>query len=149
MIRNTNENDARPIINDNIVRETNLEKRYSLIIDYVCNYLDNKMKTHNYCDFQDGKCIANRLKKTTRETNGCCYHYQTGLCKHLKEGTCTIKNVSCKLYMCHYLETKVIKFKLEDILPIKSLLNKKQITILEKSYFKPKEEVIKLLLSAN
>jgi hypothetical protein len=131
-----------------IANETDLEKKYGLIIDYVCHYLDNEMKTHNYCDFQDGRCIANRLKKSVHETNGCCYQYKVGLCKYLKDDSCSIKSVSCKLFMCSYLESTVIKYKLEEIISVKSLLNKKQITIIEKSYFKPKEEVIKLLLDS-
>jgi hypothetical protein len=129
--------------------ETDLEKKYSQIIDYICDYLDNDMKTHNYCDFQGDECIANRLKKSVHENNGCCYKYKVGLCKHLKEGSCTIKCVSCKLFMCSYLESKVVKYKLEDILPNNILLNKKQKEIIEKSYFKDKEEVIRLLIDTN
>lgn len=129
-----------------IINEENIEKKYNLILDYIYDFLDYEIQNKNYCDFQDGKCIANRLKKSVHQDNGCCYQYKIGICKYLHKETCTIKNVSCKLFMCEYIESQVIKFKLDSIIPVKSLFNKKQVKIIEKSYFKTRNEVINLLL---
>lgn len=121
-------------------------KNYEEIYDYICNYLDEILKEKNYCDFIDGKCVANRLKISVRSNNGCCYNRKEGLCKYLVNGKCTNSNVSCKLFMCSYLEKQGIKLKINDIPNIKKLLNKRERNILEKSFFKTKEEVIKLLI---
>ena len=129
-----------------ILNEKNLEKKYSYIIDYITNYLNADMKKNNYCDFKDGKCIANRLGKSVHNENGCCYIYKEGLCKHLKNNGCSINCLSCKLFMCSYIEKKYKNIKLKKIFPINKVFNRKQIFILEKSFFKDKKEIIDLLL---
>ncbi len=131
---------------EEIINESDLEKKYSLIIDYICDFLDAEMMKHNYCDFQDGKCIANRLGKTVRVENGCCYKSKVGLCKHLNNGCCLNKNIACKLFFCRYLEGKGVKYNIRRAFPVKLVFNKKQIGILEKKYFKAKEEIIDVLI---
>jgi hypothetical protein len=51
--------------------------------------------------------------------------------------------------MCSYLTKRGIKFKPNDIPQIKYFLNYWQKRIMQTSYFKTKEEIIKDLLSAN
>lgn len=129
-----------------ILKEKDLEKKYSYIIDYITNYLNEDMKKNNYCDFKDGRCIANRLGKSVHKDNGCCYVYKEGLCKYLTNNGCKINCLSCKLFMCDYIEKKYRKINLNKIFPIKKVFNRKQIHILQKSFFKDKEEILKLLL---
>ena len=129
-----------------IINEKDIKKKYSLIYDYICDYLDRKMQENNYCDFKDGKCIANRLGKSVHLENGCCYQYKKGICKYLVNGVCTNKNISCKFFMCSYIESKIVKFNIDDIIPVKLFFNRKQKRIIKKSYFKKKEEIIELLL---
>lgn len=129
-----------------IINSKDIEKQYSLVYDYICDYIDNDMASNNYCDFQEGQCIANRLKKSAHEQDGCCYRYKKGLCEYLKNGDCTIKSITCKLFICEYLESKGVKYNLKEIMPIDTFLNKKQQRILKKRYFRPKDEVIRELI---
>ena len=134
---------------DIILNIEDLEEKYSLIYDYLCDYLDNDMNINNYCDFIDGKCIASRKGKAVHEIDGCCWQRGVGHCHHLtKEGNCPIRCVSCKLFMCSYMENRGIKYKPHKILPLRKLLNRKQMNIIKRSYFKSKEEIIELLLEA-
>jgi len=126
-----------------ILKEEDILKKYILIIDYICNYLDKKINIH--CDFQDGKCIANRINKSVHKENGCCYH-NGSLCKYLGNHGCTTKAISCKFFICNYLEKTIKKININNIFPVKLVFNRKQINIIKRSYFKDRSEVIKLLL---
>lgn len=89
----------------NIIKCFNIKdkkERISFIYDYLCDYLDKDMNKNNYCDFIDGKCIANRLGYSVHKDNGCCYS-RGKLCSNLKDGICVNKNPSCKIFMCYYL----------------------------------------------
>jgi hypothetical protein len=130
-----------------VINEMNLEKRYGLIYDYICNYLDEDMQRRNFCDFKEGKCIASRKRKTVHEFDGCCWERGIGHCYHLSEDKrCKIRSISCKLFVCNYLESKGIKYNIKKLFPVKYFLNRKQINILKSSYFKSKEETISRLL---
>jgi len=131
---------------EEILSTDNLEKKYSLAYDFLCDYIDHDMKVNNHCQFDGDTCIANRLKKSVHKEYGCCYQFRKGLCSRLKNKDCTTRNISCKLFMCEYLEKKGIKYNLKDILPIKKIFNRKQINILKGNYFKTKEEIINKLL---
>ena len=131
---------------ESILKIEDRETRYREAYDYICDYFDNKMRENNYCDFIDGKCIANRLNKSVNNVDGCCYNRKEGLCHHLVNGVCQNRNVSCKLFMCEYLEKQGVKFALEEVDITKRVFNKKQIRKLKKYYFKEKNEVIKKLL---
>ena len=132
-----------------IINTSNIEEKYSLIYDYLCNYLDNDMKENNHCDFKEGKCIASRKGKTVHEMDGCCWQRGVGKCTYLtKEGTCPIRCVSCKFFMCSYLENKGVKYKPNKIFPLKKFFNRKQINIIRRTYFRPKEEIIEKLMKA-
>ena len=134
---------------EEIINTIEIEKRYSLIYDYICDYVDTNLKENNYCDFIDGKCIASRKGKTVHEMDGCCWQRGVGHCARLsKKGVCSIKCISCKLFVCSYLESKGVRYNINKILPLKNLLNYKQKDILKRNYFKSKEEIIDKLLKA-
>lgn len=132
-----------------IANQKNLSKRFEMVYDKLYSYLLNDLKTNNYCDFKDGKCIANRLRKTKRETNGCCYEYRKGLCREWDNGVCKADSITCKLFMCNYLKFQGIKYNLNDILFCYCFLNYKQKRILKISFFKPKSVILKRLVEAN
>ena len=129
----------------NAFNEKDLEKRYSYIYDYMCNYLDKNVC--NLCDFKDNKCVANRMKKSVHDINGCCYFRNEGFCKLFKDKKCTNPNISCKLFMCSLVEKKIGFESLpKNYLLLDYFFNRKQKYILQRSYRKKKEYTIKLLL---
>ena len=133
-------------MNDSILNEKNIKIKYEKALEYISNYLINEKKIYEMCDFRAGKCIANRLNKSAHNCNGCCYKYKEGLCKYLKNNKCSIDCITCKLFICEYLEKKYGKIKINKIPGIKSIFNKKQLNIIKRSFFKDKDEIIKLLI---
>ncbi len=131
-----------------IINSKSKKEKYELIYDYICDYLDEKMKANNYCDFIDGRCVANRKGYSVHDIDGCCYNKKTGLCKRLVNNQCTTKNVSCKLFFCEYLVKKYLLIKPNDIPQIKYFLNCKQKEIIVHSFFKTREEIVGLLMRA-
>lgn len=119
--------------------EKDIKKRYEFIYDYMCNYLDENICS--LCDFKNNKCIANRLKKSAHEENGCCYFRNEGFCKLLKNKRCTNPNISCKLFMCEYMEKKIMKQKSipKNYLLLDFFFNDKQKAILSRNYKKRKK----------
>ena len=126
--------------------EKDIKKRYELIYDYMCKYLDNNVCV--LCDFKNDKCIANRLGKSVHKENGCCYFRNEGFCQLFKDKRCTNPNISCKLFMCKYVEKNIMKKKSlpKNYLLLDFFFNKKQKEILQRSYRKKKEETISKLL---
>lgn len=132
-------------------------EQYEFIYENVCNYLDTQFKKNNFCDFKNDECIANREKQSAQTTMGCCYSFQydkfwsskfiknTQLCEHLNGKTCDTKCITCKMFTCDYLKKKQIKFNTSNILLLDCFFNKKQHLILESSFFKTKEEILKKL----
>ena len=122
------------------------KKRYELIYDYMCDYLDNNVCV--LCDFKSDRCIANRLGKSVHVDNGCCYFRNEGFCSLFKNKKCTNPNISCKLFMCDYIENKVMKMRSipKNYLLLDFFLNKKQKDIIQRSYRRPKNETIEKLL---
>lgn len=126
--------------------EKEIKKRYEFIYDYMCKYLDNNVCV--LCDFKNDKCIANRLGKSVHKENGCCYFRNEGFCILFKDKRCTNPNISCKLFMCEYVEKNIMKKKSlpKNYLLLDFFFNKKQKEILQRSYRKKKEETISKLL---
>lgn len=122
-----------------------IKQRYKYIYDKMCFILDNYICIH--CDFKCDRCIANRLRLTKYKIDGCCYFSSDGQCKYLKDKICQKKSISCKLYMCMYIENK-LKFKsLPKSYPlIKYFFNKKQYEILQHSYKQEFDEIIDKLI---
>ena len=126
--------------------EKNLEKRYSYIYDYMCNYLDKNVCV--LCDFKNDRCIANRLGLSAHPKDGCCYFRNQGFCKLFKDKKCTNPNISCKLFMCEYVEKNIMKFKslTKNYLLLNYFFNKKQQAILQRNYRKPKSDTMNKIL---
>lgn len=122
--------------------EKDLYKRYKIIYEYMCEYLDKISK--NACDFNCDKCIANRLKKSAHEEFGCCYYKKEGLCKFLINKKCIRPNISCKLFMCSYVENKVLGFKSlpKNYVLLNFFFNKKQKNLLQRSFKIKKEDLL-------
>ncbi len=141
---NTNNEEEKSFIK--AFNEKDIEKRYEFIYDYMCNYLDENVCVH--CDFKCDKCIANRLNKSVHKENGCCYFRKQGLCKYLKNKKCTNPNITCKLFMCNYVERKILKKKsiIKNYLLLNYFFNKKQKELLKRSYRMKKEDLINLLI---
>ncbi len=131
-----------------IINCKDINKKYELIYDYTCDYLDNELTTNNYCDFIDGKCIANRMGCSVHDRDGCCYNSKKGLCDKLVDSQCTNKNPSCKFFFCSYLEKRYLIIKPNDIPQIKFFLNHRQKEIIARSFFKTRQEIIRLLIKA-
>ena len=130
----------------NAYNQKDLKKRYNLIYDYMCEYLDNNVCI--YCDFKNNKCISNRLGKSKNKENGCCHFRKEGLCTLLKNKKCTNPNISCKLFICEYIEKEKLGFKSipKNYLLLDYFFNKKQKEIIQRSFKIKKEETISKLL---
>ena len=126
--------------------EKDHKKRYNYIYEYMCNYINKKIC--KLCDFKDNKCIANRMKLSVHSENGCCHFRKESPCKLLKDKKCTIKCISCKLFMCEYIEKRILKYKSlpKNYLLLNFFFNKKQQQILQHNYRKDKKEIIEKLL---
>lgn len=131
----------------NIEEAININERYSLIYDKVCEYIDKKYMKCNYCDFKDDVCIYFRYHNMLEHKNGCCYSdARGGLCENLVNNSCKIKSISCKLYSCEYLRKNKINFRMKNIPLIKYFFNIKQKYYIKYSFFKDKDYVIDKLI---
>ena len=75
--------------------------RLAQSIIFACDYLDKENGMNNMCDFKDNQCVCHR-EKGKKGTTGCCPSF----CKFTKSGVCKIKNLSCKIFMCDFLEER-------------------------------------------
>lgn len=127
--------------------EKKISKRYELVYDYMYDYVDKNFCKS--CDFKGSKCIANRLKKSLHDEYGCCYLNNKGVCKYLVNKKCTKPNISCKLFMCDYLEKKVLKFKSipKNYVLFNFFFNRRQKNIIQRSYGKSKNEILEDLIN--
>ena len=135
-----------------VLKERDIEKRYSLIYDKICDYLDDEFRSNNVCGFKDNLCskrrnmIAKGIKKDTYE-NGCCHGYRDGKdCQHLKNGRCQIKNIACKLFTCPYLRKRGKKFSINKIYFARYFYNARQKFYMENTFFVDKDVVMKGIL---
>lgn len=80
---------------------TIIYKKLSQTILYACDYLDMENQMNNMCDFKDNQCVCHR-EKGKKGTTGCCPSF----CKFTKSGVCKVKNLSCKIFMCDFLEER-------------------------------------------
>ena len=135
---------------ERVINIKDLEKRYSFIYDYVCDYLDKEYIEKNICDFKDDVCIYFRSLKEYDHKNGCCYSDKRGgLCENLNKDHCNISSISCKLYSCPILREKKINYKINNILLLKYFFTIKQKFIIKYSFFKPKSYVMYKLTECN
>ena len=61
-----------------VLSSNSKREAYSIIYDYICDYLDSEFHSKNLCDFCDDVCIASRNGFTQNKINGCCYSYIYG-----------------------------------------------------------------------
>lgn len=123
------------------------KERYSYIYDFMCKYLDSNVCV--MCDFKNDKCIANRLKKSVHEKDGCCYFSHEGFCKlfDYEKKICTNPNISCKMFMCKVAEDKLGYQSLsKNYLLLNFFFNRRQRDVIQRNYRKSKENTIDLLL---
>ena len=133
---------------EKVINIKDINKRYNFIYDKVCDYIDKKYLTCNYCDFKDNVCVYYRSLNKMDHINGCCMQdFRGGICEHLKNNKCSIKSISCKLYSCPILRENKINFKMRDIPLIKYFFNIKQKYYIKYSFFKDKDYVIDKLIS--
>jgi len=146
------EKEKRIRLVEDILKETDKEKRYSKLYDMICDYLDEDFINRNVCGFKDGICsrrqymIDKGIKKDTYK-NGCCHGYKEGGdCKHLKNGRCSIKNIACKTFTCPYLKLKGISYSINKIYFARYFFNFRQKFYMENTYFVDKDVVLKGIL---
>lgn len=87
-------------------------------VHYSCDYLDKENEINNMCDFKDNKCVKHRELKIDKKT-GCCPSF----CKYVDCKVCTVKNLSCKIFMCNFLENRGYYFTPHTIPVLKQHLN--------------------------
>ena len=125
----------------------NIEERYNYIYDTVCDYLDKEFNKKNICQFRNNKCISVINNSHCKESMyGCCYGRKRGLCHNFKNGKCSIKSISCKLFTCRYLKRNKIRYNTNNIPLLKYFFNIKQKSIIENSIFIDKDIIINKLL---
>ena len=116
-----------------IINALNIKNRYkriTYIYDESCNYIDNYYKGKNLCGFnKKGICRTNTL-------NGCCRK-----CFQWKEGGCSTRNLTCKLFYCTKVCDKYKVLKFSDVKLIKCLSFRNQI-IVKHNYFTKREDYI-------
>ena len=96
----------------------NCFKRLGMAVHYSCDYLDMENTINNMCDFKDNKCVNHR-ENSIKKTTGCCPSF----CKYTECTVCTVKNLSCKIFMCDYLEDRGYYFTPHTIPVLKRHLN--------------------------
>lgn len=137
---------------EEIIKEKNIEKRYSKLYDIICDYLDNEFINKNVCGFKNNLCSRRQymmekgIKKDTY-LNGCCHSYKDGRdCEHLKNGRCSIKNIACKTFTCPYLKLKGKRYSINKIPFAKYFFNYRQKFYMQNTYFVDKDVVLKGIL---
>lgn len=139
-----------------------LKERFNFIYNIAMNEAEKFVKENNHCDFQNNICINYRenkkYKKYENRPNGCCsanFRLSVFLarpihiheCEHLQNGKCKEENLACKIFFCNYLKKKFkLEYSVNNIMILKSLLNKKQLLILEHNFFIKKDVLIEHLL---
>lgn len=132
-----------------IIKVKDIRKRYSIIYDEICEYLDKDFLQNEYCDFKGNKCIAQRRHKLYPpcKKNGCCF-MEIRKCPNLKDGKCMIECISCKLFSCKYLEKRGIGYWGREIIFLQAFFNKKQRKHIVFDFYQSKEKILnKLYLS--
>ena len=107
---------------DSVLKISDTKERYSYLFELICDYLDNEFRKNNLCDFDNcGLCKRRRAlkeKNPNKETYlyGCCYSYiNKRVCPFLnKDGSCTNRNIGCKLFTCHYLKKEGYTLKVTE-----------------------------------
>ena len=132
------------ILNANSKRE-----KYNLLYDYACDYLDNEFICKKLCDFKDDMCIRNRCRTRGVKVSSCCERNKTRvICKNFDavNKCCKIRSIGCKLYTCHYLKKRGIRYRVNSIPYLKYFLSIRQKAICISSIFIDKKVTIDKLM---
>ena len=91
-----------------------LFQKTNYAIEFVCDYIDKENSLNKMCgDFKENKC-RKQQENNLEKVNGCCVNP----CKYRRDGQpCPVKCLSCKLFMCSFLERQGYKFYI-NYLPI-------------------------------
>lgn len=136
------------------------------LYDEIFNELDKVWNNVNPCGFCNNICEGIKHRQSPGDIDGCCYsfdypkhpmfsfHFIENIqkCKHfdLERRRCSIKNLSCKFFVCEYVrKTTSFDINIEDFLLVQAFFSKKQKLILHYNYFRTQEEIIDKLLSQN
>ena len=127
-----------------IIKIDETEKRNKLIYDEIYNYLKKDFVSNNYCDFRNNKCVAQR--KLTfyplNRKNGCCFT-QIRTCPHLKNGSCNVECLACRLFSCPYLTKRGISYFANEFVLLKAFYTKKQRKHVVFDFYKSKSDILK------
>lgn len=118
------------------------KERINYIYDKTCEILDEHIKQNNICDFKNNKCFVQRMNGNPN-FNGCCTHVS---CKHLKDGTCLTKNISCKFFYCPVAKKRARVLGMKDI-PLLNLFTLRQKFIIKLDVTSSREQILKDLYS--
>lgn len=117
------------------------KERLKYVYDKACDILDDDFYGKNVCGFKNNKCIQDRTKEN--KCDGCCRcNDNKKHCMHLVNHICSTKCLACKFHICLNLKRLGYKYKVNDILVLKYLLNWKQKIMLYLDFFMTPEEVI-------
>lgn len=127
----------------------NPKLKNKLVYDLVCEEISNNFLKFNFCDFRNNKCISQRHKNLffnnypVPGTDGCCFK-SISKCKHNnKDGTCKVKCISCRLFICPYLRKRGVGYNASDFLLIRAFYNVKQRRTCVYSFFQDEENILK------
>lgn len=116
------------------------KQRLSYIYNKACDLLDSDFYGKNICNFKNNKCLHDR--KDENKYDGCCQSNNGKHCKYLKNHKCEVRCLACKFHICKELIKLGYKYRVNDILVLKYLLNFKQKIIVYLDYFMSEEEVL-------
>lgn len=115
--------------------------RLNYVYDKACEVLDSDFYGKNVCEFENNRCLKDRTYK--HSCNGCCQSRDgSKRCMYLKKHRCEIACLACKFHICSHLRKKGIRYRVNDVLVLRYLLNWKQKVIVYLDFFKPKEQVV-------
>lgn len=117
------------------------KKRLKFIYNKACDILDDDFYGKNVCGFKNNKCLKDRTKNN--KCDGCCRCSDNNKhCKYLINHICSTRCLACKFYICSIIKNKGYKYKVNDILVLKYLLNWKQKIMIYSDFFMTVDEVV-------
>ncbi len=125
--------------------------RNEYIYDKVCDDLENNFLKFNFCDFKNNKCILQRHKNIFfnnypyTSTDGCCFKIIRKCQHNNKDGTCKVKCISCKLFICPYLSKRGIGYYASELLLLRAFYTPKQRGICVNSFYEPEDRILSKL----
>lgn len=125
--------------------------RNKYIYDTVCNDLENNFLKFNFCNFKSNKCLSQRHKNVVlndypyTSTDGCCFKIIRKCQHNNKDGTCKVKCISCKLFICPYLSKRGIGYYASELLLLRAFYTPKQRGIYVNSFYESEDKILSKL----